>query len=213
MAQLEITSTQNDVTGYAMFSLLADGARAVADNNFTDAELNSPEWQEHQDSYPRWVTPIVVNEAPGIPIGETVEYQNATFKVPEQFRGMTDVILVLSITSATELDGKLVLVGDVSKVLDYPRAKGWYSTDEDTGIPIAIPKRSAAEGARYLLRSSGAYVGPIARDFDIVGYYDKRYVDISANLDDEFKVAFVEGVPQSHADEDVPAGSLLRNNK
>ncbi len=193
--------TEKNVTGYKVLEYLSQG-RKILDNKSTNAELQSGEWQKTRDSWPRWTSTIVVNEAPEVKFGKVVEYQNVSFEVPKEYQGRKNVALVLdsSTLKMEKQDEKVLLSAKVLKSQHYPEENGWSMPDEDTGIPTGSKDSSSDTNARYLWRTSRTRIGPVARGF---GYYG-RDVAVNGGLDLGFGVAFAEQDKQGQAGKTVP---------
>ena len=193
----KITSVGMNVTGRRVLEILAEG-RKIADNTSTDAELQSGEWKTFRDSYPRWTSTILVNAAPGKALGDMVEYKGIIFEVPQEYRKMKDIALVLD-SSTLRLTTQGRLNGKVLAAQSYPGKDGWYLPDKTTGIPTADERSPSDSEARYLWRASGARIGPVGRGFFDAGCASGwRYVlvGIYSRLDIPFEVAFVGDADQ-----------------
>jgi hypothetical protein len=62
----------------------------------------------------------------------------------------------------------------ISLIRDFPKASGWYATEQEHGIPVGDIADQSDLKARYLWRNDKK-VGPIARGFKIHGM---RGIDI-----------------------------------
>jgi hypothetical protein len=188
----KIISVENNVTGRRVLEILAEG-RKIADNPSTDAELQSGEWKNRRDSYPRWTSTIIVNETPGKALGAMVEYKGIIFEVPKEYRKMKDIAMVFD-SSTIRLTKQGRLTGKILAAQSYPGKDGWYLPDKTTGIPTAAERSPSDSEARYLWRASGARIGPVGRGFFDAGCASGwRYVlvGIYSRLDIPFDVAFV----------------------
>lgn len=195
---------EKNVTGYKVLEYLSQG-RKILDNKSADAELQSGEWEKTRDSWPRWTSTIVVNEAPGVKFGKTVKYQGIVFEVPKEYQGLKDTALILdnSTIKMEEQNGEKLITAKVSKSQEYSAEEGWLIPDADTGIPTKVKDSSSDPNARYLWRTSGARVGPVARGF-YYGYYGRRVVYVDYGLDVGLGVAFAEQDKQEQAGKLVP---------
>jgi len=188
----KIVLIETDITGHRVLEMLSEG-RKIADNKSTDAELQSSEWKNHCDSYPRWTSTIVINEVPDKAFGEKVEYHSIVFEVPREYQGMKNTALVLdsSTINLTKQGRNGLLSGKILRAQEYPKEEGWYLPDEVTGIPTSASESSSSDPeARYLWRTSEARVGPVARDSG--DYARRRIVGVYVRLDVALQMAFVE---------------------
>jgi len=147
---------------------------AMASNLELDAILQTDAWKEFQDAFPCWSGTLVAYKAPGVPFGETVEFEGLTFKVPKKFQMKTNCVLVCNHPDFKR-NGGVFVPGKSLRCIAFPSTDGWYLPDKESGIPSGEKSNSNAD--RYLWRRGGDYVGLLVRG---VGYFfvdDRRYVD------------------------------------
>jgi len=158
------------------------GRRVIASSaRLSKALVGSEEWRSVSEVFACWTGTMTGHTKPGEKLGATIEYvdpetnQRWVFPVPEQFRGMKDVILVAEHPDYTlEKDGRNLVVqaGTVDIVPNFPAVgERWYLGDPKHDIPQGSAISGDDANARYLWRID-ARVGPVRRGLNVYGRWD-----------------------------------------
>jgi hypothetical protein len=128
-----------------------------------------------------WTGTMAGYREPGKKLGSTIEYSDPktrhlyVFPVPEDFRGMKDVVLV-----AEHPDVRLERTGSasvieakkISAVGPFPHTDGWYAGDPAFDIPCGKEISGMDKKARHLVRQDH-HVGLIVRECGPDGIRDR----------------------------------------
>ena len=134
---------------------------------------------------------VVVYEAAGKRLRQTIEFQGITFNVPKEFQGMKDVALTFDLQPGRfTFENDVLAAKDVKVVPNFPTNDGWYGTDQN-GLPSGKVMANTNLDVRHLWRRDGeAYIGSVVRGGDV---YGRRDVVLDGGADGVFRVAQLEG--------------------
>ncbi len=139
-----------------------------------EEKLSESEREEQREQYwSIWALPIVVKEIRGTAFEPLVEFQNLVFKVPVEYQGMKDTLLVLDTPTIrlTEINKRQTLVSaEIFKIQSLPdygdvnyNLTKYYVVDPDTGIPTATESSSSDSAARCIYNFHTRRIGPVGR--------------------------------------------------
>ena len=168
---------EGDHAALDALKLAESEGRSLATNLEVDAFLQMDEWRQFSSAFPVWTGTLVAYKAPGVPFGETVEFEGLTFKVPKKFQMKVNCVLVCNHPDFKR-DGGIFIPGKSLRCIAFPSTDGWYLPDKESGIPNG--ERSNSNADRYLWRRGGDYVGLLVRgggadDRRLVAYGRPRF--------------------------------------
>ena len=171
--------------------------KVVVSNKRMDSALQSNEWQQVREGIWCWTGTMTGYVGPDKAFQEASEptdtikqgsrsiiYTDSEtgfrhiFPIPEEHLEVRNGILVTEHPEyKLTVDGndRIVEPQTVSLVEGFPASDGWYLADTVHGIPTGEQVNSSNADARYLGRVDKR-VGPVARDYDFIGYGGWRVV-------------------------------------
>ncbi len=165
-----------------------------------DRDRRSRDEQYLRQNYPAWTGTLVIYEAPDKPFGEQVVFNrdinqvkySISFKVPKQFRGKKNCVLVVEHPDFELVDlGKnkyqIRVTDGIHLIEQFPKKDGWHMPDAETGIPCSMSVRESLD-SRSLWRLDSSYLGLLRRG---VLYGLRRVVNLGEFPSNRLGVALV----------------------